>query len=76
MNYGKPVFTVVQDRMTSDSRQMSLMHNLGLDKQVLSIKDSFPLAADTQYDVTREQTILEDLRKDSERYMKTALKDE
>lgn len=75
-NYGKPVFTVVQDRKTSDSRQMSLMHNLGLDKQVLSIKDSFPLAADAQYDVTREQTILEDLRKDSARYLKTALKDE
>lgn len=76
VNYGKPVFTVVQDRNASDSRQVSLMHNLGLDKQVLSIKDKFPMASETHYDVDNEQMVLNKLRLDSKRYLEKALKDE
>lgn len=76
VNYGKPVFSIVQDRLASDSRQVNLMHSLGLDKQVLSIKDKFPLASDAQYDIVKEQVILEKLRKDSKQYLEKALKDE
>ena len=76
VNYGKPVFTVVQDRNASDSRQVSLMHNLGLDKQVLSIKDKFPTASDSNYNVDNEQTVLNRLRLDSKLYLEKALKDE
>lgn len=76
VNYGKPVFTVVQDRNASDSRQVSLMHNLGLDKQVLSIKDKFPMASEAHYDVDNEQIVLNKLRLDSKRYLEKALKDE
>ena len=76
VNYGKPVFTVVQDRNASDSRQVSLMHNLGLDKQVLSIKDKFPTASDANYNVDNEQTVLNQLRLDSKLYLEKALKDE
>lgn len=76
VNYGKPVFTVVQDRNASDSRQVSLMHNLGLDKQVLSIKDKFPMASETHYDVDNEQMVLNKLRLDSKRYLEKTLKDE
>lgn len=76
VNYGKPVFTVVQDRNASDSRQVNLMHNLGLDKQVLSIKDKFPMASETHYDVDNEQMVLNKLRLDSKRYLEKALKDE
>lgn len=76
VNYGKPVFTVVQDRNASDSRQVSLMHNLGLDKQVLSIKDKFPTASDANYNVDNEQTVLNRLRLDSKLYLEKALKDE
>ena len=76
VNYGKSVFTVVQDRNASDSRQVSLMHNLGLDKQVLSIKDKFPTASDANYNVDNEQTVLNRLRLDSKLYLEKALKDE
>lgn len=76
VNYGKPVFSVVQDRNASDSRQVSLMHNLGLDKQVLSIKDKFPTASDANYNVDNEQTVLNRLRLDSKLYLEKALKDE
>lgn len=76
VNYGKPVFSIVQDRMASDSRQVSLMHNLGLDKQVLSIKDKFPMASCAKYDVAEEQTNLANLRKDSKQYLEKALRDE
>ena len=76
VNYGRPVFTVVQDRNASDSRQISLMQNLGLDKQVLSIKDKFPLVSEAYYDVDKEQVVLNQLRSESKQYLENALKDE
>lgn len=76
VNYGKPVFTVVKDRNANDSRQMSLMKNLGLDAQVLSIADDFPGKSVFAYDVEDEQKRLENLRQNSKKYLKNALKDE
>ncbi len=76
VNYGKPVFTVAQDREASDSRQVSLMHNLGLDNQILSIKDAMPDKNRFEYDVDSEQERLEILRKQSMDYLKRALKNE
>lgn len=76
VNYGKPVFTVVQDRNASDSRQVSLMHNLGLDEQVLSITDEMPVKKRFTYDVLSEQKRLDTLRQQSMDYLKHALKNE
>lgn len=76
VNYGKPVFTVVQDRNASDSRQVSLMHNLGLDEQVLSITDKMPEKGRFTYDVLSEQKRLETLRQQSMDYLKRALRNE
>ena len=36
LNYGKPLLTVVQDRNASDSRQVSLVHNVGEEQIRLS----------------------------------------
>ena len=76
VNYGKPVFTVVQDRNASDSRQVSLMHNLCLDEQVLSVTDEMPAKDRFTYDVLSEQKRLETLRQQSMDYLKRALKNE
>lgn len=76
VNYGKPVFTVVQDRNASDSRQVSLMHNLGLDDQILSVKDSMPVQSRFTYDEKSEQARLDILRQQSIDYLKRALKNE
>lgn len=76
VNYGKPVFTVVKDRKTSDSRQLSLMQNLGLETQVLSINDDFPDKSRFTYNVVDEQTRLDSLRHESMQYLINALKDE
>lgn len=73
VNYGKPVFTVVQDKEASDSRQISLMHNLGLDDFVLSIKDAMPNLSSFSYDVKREQTRLDALRQSSINYLRNSL---
>lgn len=73
VNYGKPVFTVVKDKEASDSRQVSLMHNVGLDAQVLSVKDAMPDAGRFSYDVTEEQARLENLRKASMEYLRNAI---
>lgn len=76
VNYGKPVFTVVQNRNTSDSRQVSLMHNLGLDEQILSITDCMPERKRFTYDENTEQTRLEVLRQQSMDYLKHSLNNE
>lgn len=76
VNYGKPVFSVVQDRNASDSRQVSLMHNLGLDDQILSVKDAMPDKSHFCYDINAEQKRLEVLRKSSMDYLQKALKNE
>lgn len=76
VNYAKPVFTVVQDRNASDSRQVSLMQNLGLDRQVLSVKDEYPTVSDANYNVEKEQAVLNQLRLNSKLYLEKALKDE
>lgn len=76
VNYGKPVFTVVQDRNAGDSRQVSLMSNLGLDAQILSITESFPSKDRFFYNVEQEQSRLEQLRQNSKQYLINALQDE
>jgi len=76
VNYGKPVFSVVKDRNASDSRQISLMENLGLDRQIISITDAFPTHERFIYNVEEEQKQLQALRQQSMRYLKYALKNE
>lgn len=76
VNYGKPVFTVVQNKDASDSRQVSLMCNLGLEAQILSINDSMPDSRRFIYDVQSEQMLLEKLRAKSVDFLKNALRDE
>ena len=76
VNYGKPVFTVVQNKDASDSRQVSLMCNLGLEDQILSIKDSMPDSCRFIYDVQSEQMLLVKLRAKSVDFLKNALRDE
>lgn len=75
VNYDKPVFTIVKDRNASDSRQISLMRNLGLDQQVLSISDEFPSKDKFTYNVQFVQQRLEELRQESKKYLINALKD-
>lgn len=76
VNYGKPVFTVVQNVNASDSRQVSLMHNLGLDDKILSISSPFPTVDRFGYDMQQEQQKLEQLRQQSKEYLKKSLNDE
>ena len=73
VNYGKPLFSVVESREAVDSRQVSLLKNLGLDNQILSIDDSLPNVITSKYDFVREQNKLEVLRNESKNYLKVAL---
>lgn len=76
VNFGKPLLSIVENREASDSRQVSLLNNLGLMNQVLSLSDSFPNLESAVYDVASEQACLEVLRQDSKQFLLTALKDE
>lgn len=73
VNYGKPVLTVVKDRNTGDSRQVSLMQALGLERQIITIQDTLPQASQSQYDIEGEQNRLSVLRALSLGYLRNAL---
>ena len=72
VNYGKPVFTVVKSRDSSDSRQINLMKSLSLEDKVLSISDPFP-GCEPFYDVENEQNRLSILRRASLNFLSNAL---
>lgn len=76
VNYGRPVFTVVKDRASGDSRQMNLMKSLGLEDKVLTINDAFPDATNAHYDYNIEQQRLEVLRKESIQFLTKSLRNE
>lgn len=73
INYGRPVFSIVEDRNAIDSRQVSLMHLLGLENQILSIKDKFPEKELFTYNIEISQNKLRKLRDSSIEYLKNAL---
>ena len=73
VNYGKPVFTVVKDVNSGDSRQVNLMKELGLEDKILTISDDFPSEDRFVYNVNKEQKRLSDLREHSLYYLRTAL---
>ena len=73
VNYGKPLFTVVQDKNACDSRQVDLMCQLGLEKQILSVGDPMPDISRFQYDASVQQKLLEELRCKSYEYLKTSI---
>lgn len=74
LNYGKPLFTIVKDKGSSDSRQINLMHSLGLEQQIVLMDSAFPTPADANYETNSEQSKLNILRNQSKEYLTTALK--
>ena len=73
INFGRPLFSIVEDKSSPDSRQLNLMTQLGLNRQVISIKDKYPLIKNAQYDVLKEQKYLEILRQESLNFLVHAL---
>ena len=72
VNYGKPVFSIVRDNNSGDSRQISLMNTLGLEDRVLNTGTSFPQYALASYNVEEEQRRLNILREESISYLRKA----
>ena len=76
VNYGKPLFSIVEDRNAGDSRQVSLLRSLGMDQQILSVTDKFPDVEQGRYEVEMEQKKLGVLRFESKQFLLTALNNE
>ena len=73
VNYGKPVFTIVQNTKGSDSRQFNLMKQLGLTNQVLAMNQPFPKVNSCYYDKEEAQRQLAFLRSESLNFLKEVL---
>ncbi len=76
LNYGRPVFTIVQNSNTSDSRQANLMREMNLEKQIVACGSPFPGYTDSHYDVESGQKQLEQLRIESRQFLINSLGDE
>lgn len=73
LNFGRPVFSIIQDRNSADSRQRDIMLQLGLEQQLVAVNDPFPLAENARYDFDKEQHKLSLLRNESVNFLKCAL---
>ena len=73
LNFGRPIFSIVQSRMSKDSRQANILRLLGLEQQILSMGDAYPDHKLACYDVEKEQLALEDLRMDSLKFLRKSL---
>lgn len=73
VNYAKPLFSIVENKKSLDSRQIDLLSSLSLYNRILSIEDKFPdkeyFACD--YELAREK--LKELRIHSYSYLKDSL---
>lgn len=75
VNYGKPVFTVVNGcNNNSDSRQSWLMKSLGLDSQIVALDDPFPTSDRFMYDSAKVKASLDALREGSKHFLINSLK--
>lgn len=73
INYGKPLFSIIKSKEDSDSRQINLMNNLCLNKQIIELGADFPDWNTAKYNIADEQRILEKLRCESLGFLKNAL---
>lgn len=73
INYGRPVFSVVEGRNAVDTRQIDLLKKIHLENNIVSVNDCFPSPAIAKYDVETEQHNLECMRTESLNFLRTAL---
>jgi len=74
INFGRPVFSIVEDKNAADSRQADLLRKLKLDDNIVSVMDCFPEPSIARYNTEAEQSCLDSLRTDSLNFLKKALR--
>lgn len=73
VNFGKPLYSIVEKRNNEDTRQVSLLSRIGLSDRILEKGSPFPLLKDVFYDPYNSEVLLEQLRKESNDFLKQAL---
>jgi hypothetical protein len=76
VNYSKPLFSVVEDQNSLDSRQMDLLREIGLESRILSIKDRFPTKEELMCDYSIAEMRLSQLREKSLCYLSNSINNE
>lgn len=76
VNYNKPLFSIVEDRLSLDSRQTDLLNSIGLESRILSIKDDFPNMKELTCDYREANVKLLQLREQSLSYLSKAILNE
>lgn len=74
INFGRPVFSIVEDKNAADSRQADLLRKLNLDENIVSVKDCFPKPSIARYDTETEQARLDRLRAESLNFLEKAIR--
>lgn len=76
VNFSVPVFSIIENRGTADSRQIDLLKSIGLEDRLLSVHDDFHVVDKIDCDYNFAQNKLKELRLSSLNYLKKALVDE
>ncbi|MBT0015935.1 polysaccharide pyruvyl transferase family protein [Vibrio alginolyticus] len=75
VNFGIPLYSVIDSLDTVDDRQTSLLRKLGIDHCLVPLNKSF-IDIEPSYDIDTEQQSLDALRKESLTYLRSSLSDE
>ncbi len=65
--------SVVADKTSGDSRQISLLDNVGLSKRIIEMGDNFPNLDYLKCDFTESSKKMEELRNQSINFLKTSI---
>ena len=73
LNFSVPMFSIVEDRKTSDSRVVSLLTSVGLSSRILSLGDPFPSVEALPCDYSQANAKLANLREISKSFLQDSL---
>lgn len=73
VNFEIPFSSVVADKTSGDSRQISLLDNVGLSKRIIEMGDNFPNLDYLKCDFTESSKKMEELRNQSINFLKTSI---
>ncbi len=75
VNFGRPVYSIIESRDSGDSRQTSLLDSLGLNDRIVEKWASFPSKEHLLYDVFPSMDKLNQMRMKSVSFIKKILED-
>lgn len=75
VNFERPVYSIIENRKSGDSRQVSLLDSIGLNDRIVELNAPLPSKEHLKLDMSVASAKLRQLRTESINFLKQALED-